>query len=74
MTTYRIVRFYENPELNRRIIKGGLTLEQAKAWCNDPETSSMSARSPRGCAGDEDEIAAWHEDQKHWFDGFEEEK
>lgn len=70
MTTYRIKRFYED---NRpaRIIKQGLTIEQAKAHCNDPETSSYTAQPPLGCGGDEDKIAAWHEQKKHWFDGYE---
>ncbi len=37
--TYKIVRFYD-PSQNkrRRTIKTGLTLEQAKAHCNDPKT------------------------------------
>lgn len=73
MTTYKIVRFYENTPGYRRIIKRGLTIEQAKAHCNDPETSSMTAKSPRGCGGNEAKIAKWHEQQRHWFDGFEEE-
>jgi len=36
---YKIVRFYA-PHLNRdnRVIKTGLTLEQAQAWCKDPST------------------------------------
>ncbi|KKM60100.1 hypothetical protein LCGC14_1545170 [marine sediment metagenome] len=36
---YKIVRFYY-PDQNRRrrTIKTGLTLEQAKAHCNDPKT------------------------------------
>lgn len=66
----RIKRFYEDNS-PARIIKTGLTLEEAKAHCNDPETSSMTARAPRGCEGDEERIAEWHEQKKHWFDGFE---
>lgn len=39
MDTYKIVRFYA-PHLNRnnRVVKTGLTLEQAQAWCKDPST------------------------------------
>lgn len=70
----RIVRFYENLDRGyngRTIMKRGLTLEQAKAHCNDPETSSYTAQPPLGCGGDEEKIAKWHEEKKHWFDGFE---
>lgn len=39
MKTYKIVRFYY-PGLNKqnRIIKRGLTLEQAQKHCKDPKT------------------------------------
>lgn len=38
--TYKIMRFY-HPSVGRnsRKIKGGLTLEEAQAHCNDPKTS-----------------------------------
>lgn len=37
--TYAIVRHYA-PHINRpnRVIKRGLTLEAAQAWCRSPET------------------------------------
>jgi len=41
MTTYKIVRYYANKG-RRRTIRGGLTLEQARAWCANPDTSSKS--------------------------------
>ena len=66
----KVVRFYED-DRPAKIIKTGLTLEQAKAHCNDPETSSYTAKSPRGCEGNEKRIAEWHKKKKHWFDGFE---
>lgn len=72
----RIVRFYEDMDRGtngRTIIKRGLTEEQAKKWCSDPETSSYTAQPPRGCGGNEEKIAKWHEEKKHWFDGFENE-
>jgi hypothetical protein len=39
MQTYSIIRFYA-PHLNksRRVIKRGLTLEQAQAHCKHPDT------------------------------------
>lgn len=40
MKTYKIIRFRNHGNYStRRIIKKGLTLEQAKAHCNDPATS-----------------------------------
>lgn len=71
MRFYRIKRFYEDGR-RPRIIRKGLTLEEAKKHCNDPETSSETASAPRGCAGNEAKIKQWHERKKHWFDGFEE--
>jgi hypothetical protein len=39
MQTYKIVRFYA-PHLHResKVIKTGLTLEEAQEHCNDPDT------------------------------------
>lgn len=41
MTTYSIIRIY-HPSLNKpsRIIKSGLTLEEAQDHCNDPDTAT----------------------------------
>ena len=39
-TTYRIVRMYMHHP--RRVLKSGLTLEEAQAHCRDPETSSST--------------------------------
>lgn len=41
METYSIIRIY-HPDLNRRsrIIKKGLTLEEAQEHCQDPRTST----------------------------------
>lgn len=69
--TYNIRRFYENPNRDSRVVQRGLSLEQAKKWCNDPETSSYTAKAPKGCEGNEKKIERWHEKNKHWFDGFE---
>ncbi len=36
---YKIIRFYDPSQNKRkRVIKTGLTLEQARAHCNDPKT------------------------------------
>lgn len=45
METYKIVRFFQDPNRDRETITRGLTLEQAQAHCNDPETSSRTATS-----------------------------
>lgn len=69
-----IVRFYEDTtrgKNGRQTIKRGLSIEVAKAHCNDPETSSYTAKAPHGCESDPKKIADWHEKKKHWFDGFE---
>jgi hypothetical protein len=41
MTTYKIQRLYFNGHL-RRTIRTRLTLEEAQAYCRDPETSSST--------------------------------
>lgn len=43
---YKIVRMYFH--YGQRTIKRGLTLEQAQAHCNDPETSSSTCTSEAG--------------------------
>lgn len=50
----------------RRTIKTGLTLEEAQAHCQDPETSSRTAKS----------AAARRVTKRHgaWFDGYEAEE
>lgn len=61
---YRVVRFYESAPIRRRIIAKGLTLEQAKAHCSDPETSSSTCTKAAG--------KARTKRLGRWFDGFEE--
>lgn len=70
MSLYKIVRFYE-ADRKPRVMRRNLTLEEAREHCNDPETSSISASKPKGCAHDERKIERWHDKQKHWFDGYE---
>jgi hypothetical protein len=63
MDTYKIVRMYFHGA--RKTIATGLTLEEAKEHCADPETSSSTCQGAEGirrtrrCG--------------RWFDGFEEE-
>lgn len=47
MTTYKIVRMFKN-SYRKRTIRTGLTLEQAQAWCRDPETTSKKCTSAAG--------------------------
>jgi hypothetical protein len=60
--TYRIVRFYQRRPGRHELIKSGLTLAQAQAHCNDPETSSTTAQSP--------EAKARTRKSGDWFDGY----
>lgn len=46
---YKIIRFYMNKDGNR-LIKSGLTLEEAQAHCRNPESSSSTCTSPTGKA------------------------
>ena len=62
MKTYKIKRFFFQGE--HEIVERGLTLEQAQAHCEDPESSSKTA------TGSNAAITAAH---GAWFDGYEEE-
>ncbi len=62
---YKIVRFYASAEIDPSIISTGLTLAEAQAHCNDPETSSETATSADACK--RTRIFG------RWFDGYEEE-
>lgn len=63
---YRIVRFfYNHPNgTRRRVIKSGLTLDQAQSHCRDPQSSS------RTCSGAR--LSAYTRRNGPWFDGYEE--
>lgn len=65
---YNIIRKFENGK-PARVVQRGLTLKKAQEWCEDPETSSMTAKT--ACNGSEKAIQRWHDQQKHWFDGYE---
>lgn len=65
METYRIIRFYRDASVRRRVIETGLTLEQAQAHCHDPETNSSTAT--------ESKAKARTQRMGAWFDGYEHE-
>ncbi len=45
---YKITRLYFNDNQSNRVVKSNLTLEQAQAHCNDPETSSSTCTKAAG--------------------------
>ena len=63
--TYKVIRMFANTDLSSKVVKRHLTLEQAQAWCKDPETSSRTCTSKKAknltarCGA--------------WFDGYSEE-
>jgi hypothetical protein len=63
---YRIVRMYFRNDIPRRTIRTGLTLEQAQAHCQNPQTSSSTCTSKVGRARTR-RLGAW-------FDGYQEDK
>ena len=62
--SYKILRFFRRDK-RTQIIRSGLTLEEARAHCDDPDTSSRYATSS----------AAKRRTRLFgpWFDGYEEE-
>ena len=61
--SYKIVRHYfKGP---KRTIETGLSLEQAQAWCNDPESSSTTCSTSAGMKRTRE--------RGPWFDGYYEE-
>lgn len=62
---YKIVRGYQN-SYKRRTIASGLTLEEAKEWCKDPESSSTTCQKP--------ENRRRTKAKGPWFDGFAEDR
>lgn len=62
--SYCVKRFYQG-DRPAETIRTGLTLAEAQAWCNDPETSSSTATSA--------EAQARTEKHGPWFDGYESE-
>lgn len=48
--SYSIVRNYFNKPGRGRVIRRGLTLEEAQSYCSDPETSSSTATTAKAKA------------------------
>ena len=65
MSTYAVTRMFFDESVPSETIETGLTLEEAQAHCQDPETSSSTATSA--------EAVALTEAVGPWFDGYEEE-
>ena len=65
MSTYRIVRMFRNAYIPSRVVKRGLTLQEAQAHCRDPETSSRTATNA--------DAQRLTRAAGAWFDGYEEE-
>lgn len=62
MTTYKIIRMYFRDDIETRTIDTGLTLEEAQAHCNHPETSSSTCSTLAGL----DHTRTYGP----WFDGY----
>ncbi len=62
--SYKIVRMYKDAGIRQRVIDRGLTLEEAQAHCQDPETSSSTATGPVG--------RRRTRQVGQWFDGYQE--
>lgn len=43
---YKIIRKFFNDEKEEEVIAKDLTLEEAQAYCKDPETSCRTAKGP----------------------------
>jgi hypothetical protein len=65
VTTYRTVRFYKYADRRPRTLCRGLTLEEARRHCQDPESSSRTCTSGRG--------RLRTRRRGDWFDGYQEE-
>ncbi len=64
MDSYKIVRFFQHNH-PPKVIKRGLTLVEARAYCRNPETSSRTA------TGDSAKLLAKR--CGPWFDGYDKE-
>lgn len=62
MKLYSIHRIYENDMTKPRKMKSGLTLDRARAHCDDPETSSSTCQ-----LSENKEHTAKH---GRWFDSY----
>ena len=61
---YKVVRMFQDRDKRNQTLKTRLTLEQAQAHCQDPETSSRTCTSAKA--------KAYTRRNGPWFDGYEE--
>ena len=61
--TYKIVRHFQRGD--NEVIRTGLTLSDARAHCNSPETSSSTTHNPA--------LLRLTAERGPWFDGYDEE-
>jgi len=62
---YKIIRCFAHNSPRFRTITKGLTLEEARAWCHDPETSSRTCKSAYK--------RRYTREHGAWFDGYRQE-
>jgi hypothetical protein len=60
--TYKIVRYYMNARIRCRVIRRGLTLDEAREHCMDPQSSSETCTTKTG--------RARTRQLGQWFDGY----
>jgi hypothetical protein len=60
--SYKIVLHYADLKLGKRTVERGLTLEEAQAYCRDPESSSHTCTSATG--------RRRTKQRGHWFYGY----
>ena len=63
--TYKIIRMFLDDDVPSKIMRTGLTLEQAQSHCQDKETSSSTCEGITG-------IECTEQFGK-WFDGYDQE-
>jgi hypothetical protein len=63
--SYKILRFFEDTNKTTKLIRSGLSLEEAQQYCDDAETSSTTCTDPA-----KKEYTKRH---GRWFDGYTEE-
>ena len=66
--TYEIVKFYHNGK--NRVFNRGVNLEEAQAYCSDPQTSSKTYVTPKG---KRTSIMELKDKSEPWFYGYREE-
>lgn len=62
MEVYKIIRMYRNDNIETKVIKRNLSLEEAQEHCSDKETSSSTCTLP--------ENTKHTERYGDWFDGY----